>query len=120
MTLVVGIHIEAQSGATNNRSLWVQGSAPSIHEPPLLVGANQIPASGVALEVNAASVVASSNLVRGSIGAEANPRWALGFDASSLVQLGLGSGGATPLDIFLKRSAARSLNGTMVQLLKKA
>ncbi len=35
--------IEAQSGSTNNRSIEVQGSAVSIHAPPLRVGDSTVP-----------------------------------------------------------------------------
>lgn len=61
------------------------------------------------VEVQRASVTASIEMFRGLIGAEANSRWAFGFDASSLVQLGLGAGGATAQDLFLRRTAVRAL-----------
>lgn len=50
-TLMVAVDIEAQSGATTNRSIRVQGTAPSIHEPSLLIGANAAAATSAILEL---------------------------------------------------------------------
>jgi hypothetical protein len=61
------------------------------------------------VEVQRASVTANADMLRGLIGAEANPRWAFGFDASSLVQLTFGAGGASAIDCTLRRTAARAL-----------
>lgn len=50
-TLMVAVDIEDQSGATTNRSIRVQGTAPSIHQPSLLIGANAAAATSAVLEL---------------------------------------------------------------------
>lgn len=61
------------------------------------------------LEVQRAAATASSGMLRGLIGVEANPRWQFGFSSGSLLELGFGAGGATAMTEFLRRTATRAL-----------
>lgn len=81
-------------GSAASEILSLQGTA---HATPGLV------------QVKRSVVTASAGMLRGLIGAEANPRWQFGFSSGSLIELGLGAGGATAMDLFLRRTATRAL-----------
>ncbi len=51
ITTSVALDIDAQSGSTNNRSIRVLGTAVSIHQPAMTIGANAAPAASAGLEL---------------------------------------------------------------------